>query len=162
MEPIRVYAEKGKKAILCCPFCNRFKQEAADQFLGEQKVRDILCSCGKIYQVEIEFRKLHRKKTLLNGTCTNTSSSGTFDKILVTNLSLGGCGFELISTRKLREGDRIRITFPLDNAASTMIKENAIVTSVRDRYVGCKFEESNSASRADIRSYLQNSSAGRS
>ena len=152
---MRVYVEKGKTVTFCCPSCNKYKKESADQFLGEGKVRDILCSCGKIYQVEIEFRKLHRKKTRINGIYSNALCSEKFDEIIVTDLSLGGCRFELIGTRKLCEGNRIYIIFPLDRAAGTMVKENAIVTAVRDRYVSCKFEGSHNASRWAIHSYLQ-------
>ena len=159
MEPIRVFMENGKKAVLCCPFCNIYKHEPSEQFLSGERVRDILCSCGKTYQIQIEFRKHYRKKTLFNGTCSNAGAS---DKITVTNLSIGGCGFELVSTKKPREGDRIRLTFSLDDPVGTIIREEAIVTSVRDRYVGCKFHGLNSASRADIAFYLKTRSAGKS
>jgi hypothetical protein len=89
--------------------------------------------------VEQESRKFYRKETLLEGMYKKLTPPFTSDKMMVNNVSATGCRFDASLSHKLQPGDRIGITFTLNDARGTMIRKEATVKVVDGRYVGCQF-----------------------
>ena len=76
--------------------------------------------------IEFEFRKEFRKETNLYGKFINHSRKIS-GNIIVKNLLFRGLGFDSIDNSKLKIGDKIVVTFELDNHDRTIISKKAIV-----------------------------------
>jgi hypothetical protein len=59
--------------------------------------------------------------------------------MIVRNLSMVGCRFEMIRKDPLAEGEEINLQFTLDNPRSPIIRKKAVVSEVEGLSVGCKF-----------------------
>jgi len=79
------------------------------------------------------------KKTCLEGfykTLTRPDISG---KILITEISAGGCHFSTFASHPFRPDDRLGIAFSLNDPRNSMVRKEAIVRSVDGRDIDCQF-----------------------
>ena len=135
------YVDKDGMVTFICPKCNESRRESAAQYMNQTETIRVECKCSNIYEVRLEFRKAYRKETSLDGLYFRTNESGEWGKMIVKDLSLGGCRFETVKTHLLEKGEVIRIEFVLDDARGATIKKNAVVFDVEGRSVGCKFSQ---------------------
>ena len=54
----------------------------------------------------------------------------------------------------LKKGNMIKVCFTLDDAMKTMIRKEATVRFVKDRYIGCEFAPTAGGMEPDIGFYL--------
>ncbi len=152
----RVYVINSEKIAFLCPFCGARREESARQYKDQHDIINISCSCGNTYPVQIEYRKNYRKKTNLEGIYKKLSPPNNQGKIIVLDISTGGCRFSVSASHGLQSGDHIGVAFNLDNARQTMIRKEAIVRMVNDRYVGCSFITLQGTYDSDLGFYLRN------
>lgn len=140
---------------LNCPSCREASAKPADQFFNVPQPLQIACACGNAYEVRIEFRKSFRKKTRLEGFYAKVAPPGNFEKMTVTDVSMGGCCFVPANPHRLRKDDRVKLVFNLDNANCTKITREAQVCSFHERSVRCKFFTTPTGLDPDIGFYLR-------
>jgi hypothetical protein len=142
-EPIikKLYVNPDGTATFICPNCGCARRESAEQYKDHKGSIKIECPCTNVYEIELEFRKYYRKETYLEGIYYRSAHSDDWGKMVVKNLSMGGCGLETINTCTLVEGEEIKLEFMLDGRRGITIRKKAVVTEIEGRYVGCKFSQ---------------------
>jgi predicted RNA-binding Zn-ribbon protein involved in translation (DUF1610 family) len=143
---------------LNCPFCGDSSVKRAESFLNSYQPNgiNITCSsCGKAYEIQLDFRKAFRKITFFDGFYSKLGSPGGFEKMTVVDLSLGGCSFLASGRHSLNPDDRIKLVFNLDNAQHTKIEKDVVVRVVKGRQIGCEFSHTASGYDPDIGFYLR-------
>jgi hypothetical protein len=144
--------------FLNCPFCENSSRRRAESFPNSNQPNgiSITCSsCGKTYEIQLDFRKAFRKITFFDGFYSKLSSPGSFEKMTVVDLSLGGCSFLASGRHSLNPDDRIKLVFNLDNAQHTKIEKDVVVRIVKGRQIGCEFIATASGYDPDIGFYLR-------
>ena len=110
---------------------------------GFRKFRDVASNLFQLLSEErqaMERRQYYRKKVRLAGRYENPETGETGD-LLVENLSLNGLGFTPLLNHRLVKNDLVRLVFTLDDSRRTEINRLGRVRIVRDRSVGCQFED---------------------
>jgi hypothetical protein len=90
--------------------------------------------------VVLEFRSRVRRKTHLRGTYINHSQGDSTGLLIVQDISVTGLAFTSLDIRKFKEGDELSVEFNLDDDHRTEVKKEVIVKDIRQRSVGCEFE----------------------
>jgi len=101
---------------------------------------------------EANKRSYYRKSVTLAGNFANQRNDD-FGEMLVEDLSLQGVRFVTLNPHQLRVGDRVVLSFRLDDAKRTEIRRKAEVRSVQDRHVGAQFLH-NASMDKDLGFYL--------
>jgi hypothetical protein len=137
----KIYVTDQGTVTFSCPKCRAMRQEPAQKYEKHKGVLKLECSCSHIYEVQLEFRKYYRKETNLNGLYLRSSHGGDREEMIVKNLSMVGCAFQTLKKSALVVGEELKIEFTLDDPRRSIVRKRAVVTSVEDRYVGCRFVE---------------------
>ena len=135
----KLYVDPDGMATFICPKCGESRRESVVQYKDETGPIRVGCKCSNVYEVRLEFRKYFRKKTYLDGLYFRASQPGALGKMIVKDLSFGGCRFETMNAHMLDRGEEIRIEFELDDARRSMIRKRAVVSDIEGRSIGCKF-----------------------
>ena len=136
----KFYVDKDGMVTFICPKCHESRRESVAQYKDQTGTIKVKCRCTNVYEVKLEFRKAYRKETSLDGLYFR-DQSGEWGKMIVKDLSMGGCRFETIKAHLLEKGEVIRIEFALDDARGSTIKKKAVVFDIEGRSVGCKFSQ---------------------
>lgn len=150
------YVDLHGVVVFLCPKCGAVKRENAQVYQEARGPIKIECSCGHTYEVKIEFRKHYRKETKLDGAYITPDAPDRWERLIVKNLSMEGCGFESIRPNLLDPDQEIIIEFELDDAKQSLIRKTAVVCSVYKKYVGCKFKQLPGYIDTDLGFYLRN------
>ena len=153
-----IYIDRQGMISLNCPFCGNNSVKRAESFPNSNQPNgiSITCSsCEKAYEIQIDIRKHFRKKTFFDGFYSKRVTPGSFEKMTVVDLSLGGCGFLAPGRHSLNPDDQIKLVFNLDNAEHTKIEKLAVVRNVKGRQIGCEFAVTASGYDPDIGFYLR-------
>ena len=151
----KLYVAADDTATFICPKCGAVGKESVQKYKNHKVSMRVECSCSHSYEVQLEFRKFYRKETNLDGLYIRSSNVGDWGKMVVKNLSMGGCGFKTMGACTLVPGEEIKIEFVLDGHRGSTVKKKAIVLEIEGRYVGCKFSEQPSSYDADLGFYLK-------
>lgn len=135
----KLYVDDAGMVTFFCPKCGDSRKQSVDKYRDVTGLIKMSCICGNATEVKLEFRKFFRKDTELQGLYYRTTPDGHWAKMIVRNLSMVGCKFEMIRNDLLEEGEEINIQFTLDNPRSPIIRKKAVVSLVEGRSVGCKF-----------------------
>lgn len=152
----KIFVNTNGTVVFVCQKCGAVKRERAQAYHDARGPVTIECPCGNTYDVSIEFRKHYRKETKLDGAYAAASNPGKWERILVKNVSLEGCGFESFLPNLLDPDEEISVEFELDDARQSVIRKRAVVCSVYKKYVGCKFIEPDGFIDPDLGFYLRN------
>jgi len=136
-----VFVRPDDTAVITCCNCRLQKIIPVSSYKGRKAQVKIKCRCKNVFTVYFEFRKKFRKTTNLYGKFINHYRKKTGD-IIVKNLSFEGLGFTTMDIDKFKNGDKIEVSFELDNQDRTTIKKEAIVRNIRKNNVGCEFVKS--------------------
>lgn len=158
--PKSIPIREENQATFACPKCGRSKTVDIGDFLdltGMVKVRykfscarassigrkggaKPLCSSGTAI---LERRRYRRKTVSLRGAIR----TGTGEKeVTLLDISKAGVRFSLSRQETLRTGERLDLTFHLDNRSRTRLRKEILVREVRGLFVGseyCGFDENN-------------------
>ena len=149
-----IYADKDGLVILHCPVCEKSRREPVAKFPSNVPFKVDCPACGASYEIEIEVRKSFRKEVEFEGLLSRLEPEGLSEKIAIVNLSYSGCGFNASPKHGLELGNKIRITFTLDDAMKTTLRKEATVRFVKGRYIGCEFVVKPGGMEPDISFYL--------
>jgi hypothetical protein len=151
----RFYLNNKGDLVFVCPFCGEHHEETLKEFENRNDKTNVDCTCGNTYQVQVELRKHYRKKTNLRGRFKKLAPPEISGAMLVTDLSFTGCAIETAMPHRLAVGDKIGLTFTLDDEKRRTIKKEAIVQSLDGRHVGCRFVILPSTFDPDLGYYLR-------
>jgi len=149
-----IFTDRDGMVVLHCPFCEKSRRESAAKYPSNVPFKMDCVACGASYEIQIEVRKFFRKDIAFEGLLTRLDPSGLSEKVAVVNLSYGGCGFQASEKHGLKKGHLIKVCFTLDDAMKTMIRKEATVRFVKDRYIGCEFSPTVGGMEPDIGFYL--------
>ena len=137
----KLYVDDTGMVTFLCPKCGDSRKQSVEKYRDVTGLIKMSCFCGYVCDVKLEFRRFFRKDTKLEGLYYRTTPDGHWGKMIVRNVSLVGCGFEMIRPCPLVEGEEINIQFTLDNPRSSIIRKKAVVSIVEGLFVGCKFSD---------------------
>jgi transcription elongation factor Elf1 len=144
---------------LNCPFCGDSSIKQANSLPNSSQPTGIsvsCSSCGKTFEIQIDFRQFFRKITSFDGFYSKLVPPGVFEKMTVVDLSLGGCSFIAPGRHSLNPGDRIKLVLKLDDDKHTKIERDATVRVVKGTHqIGCEFAATASGYDPDIGFYLR-------
>jgi len=150
----KLYVDKEGMVTFICPKCGESRKENVEQYRDQTGYIKIECKCTNICEVQLEFRKAYRKETSLDGLYFRTSHPGDWGKMLVRDLSFGGCRFETLKAHLLDRGEEIKLEFVLDDARRSTIRKKAVVFDIDGRTVGCKFSDPPGGIDSELGFYL--------
>ena len=140
MLPHKVFVDEDDKVVLACPQCGNTKRVNLSSLKGYNKKNlKVKCTCSSHFAVSLEYRKYRRKKTNLEGTYEILSKGSKKDLMQVANLSIGGIGFSTRSFGTVSVGDRMKLSFTLDDKKQSEVEKEVVVRHVFGNYVGCEF-----------------------
>ena len=129
-------------AVLKCPDCGGVRTINAaklDNPRGPLKAR---CKCGAVFRILFEVRKAYRKETRLHGNYIKDSPGHEQGKIIVRDISGSGIGFTTLTKHNLKQGDKVKLKFTLDDKRRSAIEKDGVVKVVNDKSIGCQFTDS--------------------
>lgn len=151
----KIYADVNGIVTFVCQTCGHIEKDQASKYKDRKGPVHIQCKCGTAYYAEVEFRKFYRKKTNLQGVYASVKLANGWQKIIIKNLSLEGCQFQAVNLFDLIPGDEIKIEFRLDDVKKSLIRKKAVIRSVNNFSVGCKFKELPGTFDPDLGFYLR-------
>ena len=141
-----ILLKDGKTASLACSHCNRQRQLDISEIRVIGTQLKVTCICGNVTFIKVELRREHRKTVNLDGIFIRgpgdrlALKSDDWGRIQIYNLSRRGVGFKVTGTPDIREGDRLRVKFTLNNTTESIIQKAVVVRSVAGDMIGCQFE----------------------
>ncbi len=150
----KIYVSDDGRATITCPQCGLTRQARVDHYCGKKHTLKVNCGCGLSFVVQLEFRRMYRKKTDLKGTYRVISSGGGGGQAAINDLSRNGLGFTVSGIHSLRIGQRALVDFTLDNRKQSRLQKEVIVRSVDRNRIGCEFAHQQ-AFEKDLGFYLQ-------
>jgi len=139
----RVKVNPGdNKAMIKCPQCGIERTISVGKFKGSRRRVKTKCPCQTAFVVLFEFRKATRKESSVKGYYAKLPEGETWEKMLVTNLSISGIGFLAQSVHNLSQGDQVKVRFTLDAGTRSTVEKTAVVRWIEDIHVGCEFVHS--------------------
>ena len=130
-------------AVFECPKCGttRTVNMSDKKHLGESiKTR---CTCKKcdhtfVVDVILERRKYYRKETDIAGEYS-TADNAIKGLMKVHNVSLSGIRFKVNESKEIKEGQKINVTFILDDSHRSEIKKEIIIKNVDGLFINAEF-----------------------
>jgi predicted RNA-binding Zn-ribbon protein involved in translation (DUF1610 family) len=135
----KLYVDDAGMVTFLCPKCGDSRKQSVEKCRDVIGLTKMSCICGYVSEVKLEFRKFFRKDTELEGLYYRSIPEGHWGKMIVKDLSILGCRFEMRRKELLGEGEEIKLQFTLDNPRRSIIRKKAIVSEVEGSNVGCKF-----------------------
>jgi hypothetical protein len=137
----KVFVDENDEALVVCPQCGKTKRVNISSF-KDKNIRNLQakCPCGSLFPISLEFRRFHRRETSLDGRYMNLSGGNEGGKMRVVNLSLGGIGLIDLSFCHFKVGDRVNLSFSLEDKRKSEIDIIGVVKHMTDRYLGCDLE----------------------
>ena len=151
----RLYVDDAHMVTYLCPKCGESRKQSVDKYKNVAGLIKMSCICGYVSEIKIEFRKFFRKDTELEGLYYRTILEGHWGKMIVRNLSLTGCGFEMFRKEPLAVGEKIKLEFTLNNPRRSLIRKNAVVSEIGGNHVGCRFVDSPGSIDTELGFYLR-------
>lgn len=141
MRRSKVFVDENDEALVACPKCGKTKKADISSF-KRKKIRNLQakCPCRSSFPISLEYRRFNRRETSLDGHYMNLSDGNERGKMRVINLSLGGVGLINFSLSQFKIGDRVNLSFTLDDQKKSEIDLIGVVKHMVDRYVGCDLE----------------------
>ena len=147
MDAQRVYVKDDNTALVRCPNCGTAKTVNAGKLKNRRKATALRCSCRAVFRVFFEFRKSYRKKTNLEGYYAILPVSMQWGKMRVDDISLNGIGFTTIYKNNLKQGERIKVKFILDDKRQSEVEKQAVVMWANNKSAGCEFTQTDEYDR---------------
>lgn len=139
----KVFITDDNKATFVCPNCKKTKTVDISPYKNLNKMIRIKlkCSCGNSHTVLLERRKHYRKKTNVPGEYTQVNSGEKKNSGMMTvkDLSRTGLKIQLDEKSNFKIGDRLMVSFHLDDKNQSPIRKEAVITNMKDSFVGVQF-----------------------
>lgn len=144
----KVYVNQEGIAVLKCPACEKVKQTKVGKFKGARHILKVRCSCEEIFLVNLEFRKSYRKELSLQGKYILLPDEVHHGRAQIVNISKSGIGLQIPGIHRLQEGEKLLVSFVLDDIHTSKIEKKVVVRLVNGNYVGCEFIEASNHDKA--------------
>lgn len=135
----KAFVRPDSTVTIVCPSCKMPKNVSVASFRNKTHYLKVRCPCGTVFRVHLDFRQHYRKPTELPGIYKSISPSGHGGSITVKDVSQSGLGFVVVGTNFIEKGDKLKVSFDLDDKRKTHLDKKVVVQSVTDGFVGCKF-----------------------
>ena len=100
----------------------------------------VACGCGHLLLFIIEEQRTHvRQDVRLEGLYRYEGEHIRLGEMIVENLSYGGCRFRVLGPHDIALHDQLQISFTLDNADQTIVRQVVDVIHVNDDMIGANF-----------------------
>lgn len=158
MELIKTFISPDDIAAITCPKCSKARKISVTKYRHKRHKLKIRCSCHYVFGVLLDFRKHYRKETNLQGTYKMIAPAVGAGRLNILNISRNGVGFSigisLDGAYAITPGQKMSISFQLDNKKQTSIQKLVTVRNVNDIYIGAEFH-ADSAFEKDLGFYLR-------
>lgn len=144
----KVYVNQEGIAVLKCPACEKVKQTKVGKFKGARHILKVRCSCEEVFLVNLEFRKAYRKELSLQGKYILLPDEVHHGRAQIVNISMSGIGLQIPGIHRLQVGEKLLVSFVLDDIHTSKIEKKVVVRLVNENYVGCEFIEASSHDKA--------------
>ncbi len=137
----RVLVASDNMATFVCPVCKFSKAADVSKYIGKAvSIKHLYkCKrCGHAYAVLLERRKYIRLNVNIPGTYV-LEKEIVKRPMTVLDLSRSGLRIELEEDVEVKTGDKLFVSFRLDNKQRTMIKKEVIAKSLSGRKIGTEF-----------------------
>ena len=141
MELQKAFVREDNTSVLKCPHCRFVRTVSVQKIKDKKRVIMVKCSCKETYTVSLEHRKMYRKNINLDGRYVNLSVNNETGLMVVKDISMGGIGFDAVRTNGFEKEHSLEVTFTLADTHSSVIKKQVEIKMVRDKFVGCEFEQ---------------------
>jgi uncharacterized Zn-finger protein len=135
----KVYINDEQEGEIICPRCKKKKTINVSNRRIPQKPIKIKCYCGHTFNIELEYRKHHRKIVNIPGKIFQRYSNKEIDDVIVISLSVTGLGFETRSLSDIKINDLLEIEFTLDDDFDSIVREEIVVKRVEGNFIGAEF-----------------------
>jgi hypothetical protein len=147
-EVTKVYVNQEGVAVIKCPACELVKTTKVVNFKGSRHVLNVKCTCKNVFLVNLEFRKAWRKEIKLPGDYILLPEKILRGRMMVVNISKTGVGLQIIGAHRLKAGEKLQVSFILDDNHGSTIDKKVVIRLVKGSSVGCEFLEATSHDRA--------------
>jgi len=158
MQITKTYISRNNTAAISCPKCAKSRNINVEKYRYKRHTIKVRCSCRHQFAVLLDFRKYFRKETNLDGTYTMVGPAAGSGILNILNISKIGIGFSLgysvSGSHKIVPGQKVRVTFQLDNKKKSVISKTITIRTVHDHYAGGEFDL-NEAFEKDLGFYLR-------
>ncbi|MBU1196372.1 MAG: PilZ domain-containing protein [Proteobacteria bacterium] len=134
----KVFLIGDSKAKFSCPACGKERKMDVSKFSAAQKQVKIkcVCSCKHEFSVVLERRKHVRRKVDLEGLLTFQNDTWP---VRIMDISRLGLLISIPEELELATGQKIVVTFKLDDATQSRVEKELIVRSVVGKEIGVQF-----------------------
>lgn len=142
---VKAFILKNNTVKLICPKCNAIKTEKVTEYINtvEAVKLEHKCRCGFSHRVLLERRQRHRKTVNLSGQYHGSPSTNRLTRgpMIVKDISRVGLSFQINEDKKpdFVVGDKLLLTFHLDDNQKTLIRKEVVVKNIRGSCVGVAF-----------------------
>ena len=144
----KVYVNQDGVAVIKCPVCEKVKTTKVQNFKGSKHILNAKCTCGHVFLLNLEFRKAWRKVIKLPGDYLLLPEKIHRGRMMVVNISKTGVGLQIIGAHRLKAGEKLQVSFILDDSKGSAIDKKVVIRLVKGSYVGCEFLEATPHDRA--------------
>jgi predicted RNA-binding Zn-ribbon protein involved in translation (DUF1610 family) len=138
---IKVFVTSNHIATFPCPKCGNSYQKDVSKFIGhETQVRlKYKCKCKNSFSVLLERRRAIRKEVNFKGFLIEKKQK---IPITIVDISKHGIKIEILKSFPLKEGDRLRVEFNLDDPNSAIISKTVRINKITSPItIGCEFTD---------------------
>jgi hypothetical protein len=155
MKDVKTYVSNNMATVIC-PACNKNKRVNAEPYENKKHAIKVRCGCGEVFNLHLDFRGHYRKDTKLPGTYSITTPGKESGGVIhIRNISRSGIGFTVTGLHNLGKDMLLTLDFHLDDKNHTELQIEAIVCTVSDNAIGCRFTDSSIVSETALGFYLQ-------
>ena len=149
MKQIKIFVRPDNTATIICPSCSAVKKISVEPFKHKKHLLQLRCKCGERFAVQLDFRKFYRKSISLPGTFRVVKPAGGGGGVIhIRNLSLGGIGFTVSGVHHIERGQTLQLDFTLNDKHQSKIRKQAVVQTINQNYIGCRFIDSQVTDKA--------------
>ena len=138
---IKIFVTSSKMATFPCSECGNSFQKDVSKYIGhEAQVRlKYKCKCQNSFSVVLERRRSIRKNVAFRGYILDKQQK---IPITVVDISKHGMKIKILKKLLLKEGQKIRIEFSLDDPKKSVISKTVQINKIIPPLtMGCKFLE---------------------
>lgn len=142
MKTFESFVNKEKYTTIVCPYCSHSYRvyTGSKEFKRSKQKLKAKCKCEQVFTIKLNFRQFYRKPVNLTGKVKKISvSSNSWVPVKIVNLSMSGLRFHPPPSSEMAVGDRIEITFTLDDKQKTNIHKELRITNTADGDYGGEF-----------------------
>lgn len=147
---VKIYLDETYNGVAECPQCGKVTEMNLEGKIVPRSAK-ARCSCGNTFTVLFEKRQHYRKNLNTYGKCFNNKNDKTGDDIKIVDISDEGIRFLKVGGKFLKQGQTVKITFPLKHDTVTCI---ASILYLKDEEVSCKIMSIDEHSRKILGFFL--------